>query len=66
MRRQIGNIGAAKQDTAAGQRKEPADQIDDRALARAVRADQAEDLALGHLEGNVIDGGEAAERFAQF
>ena len=53
-------------------RIEPADgrerarqHVEDRALARAVGADQAEDLALIDLERHVVDGGEAAETLDQ-
>ena len=42
-----------------------ADAVDQRALAGAVRPDQAEPLAGGHVERNVLQRDEAAEAFAQ-
>src|SRR5690606_1785790 len=38
------------------------DEVEDRGLACAVRADQAEDLALAHLHAQPIDGLDTAER----
>src|SRR4030095_9948905 len=45
MRRQTTDVGAVEDDAACGGGKQTADQIDDRALARAIRADQADDFA---------------------
>src|SRR6202023_231057 len=42
-----------------------ADAIDQRALARAVRADEAEALAGRHVERDVLQRDEAAEAFAE-
>ena len=50
---------------AAGEREQPADQIDDGALARAIRSDQAEDLALRDGEIDVVDRAHAAEMLGQ-
>jgi hypothetical protein len=36
-------------------------QVEDRRLAGAVRPDDGEDLALVHLEGDAVDGLDAAE-----
>ena len=46
VRRQPADLRALEADRAGGRRVEPGDAVEDRALARAVRADQAEDLAL--------------------
>src|SRR5712691_2838237 len=43
------------------QRKQSGDQVHDGALARAIRADQADDLALVHREVEPVDGTHAAE-----
>src|SRR5207302_10109641 len=59
------DLGAAKAHRAGARPERAGDEIEDGALARAVRTDEAEDLALGHLEGNVPDGGKAAERLAE-
>src|ERR1700675_2638291 len=42
-----------------------ADAIDQRALARAVRTDEAEALAGGHVERDVFQRDETAEAFAE-
>ncbi len=39
------------------------DQVEQRALAGAVRTDQAQDLARLDLEAHVVDGGQCAEPF---
>ena len=41
------------------------DAVEQRRLARAVRPDQAEDLAFAHVEGNAVHGADAAECFVQ-
>ena len=45
-----------KHDLASGRLERAGDQIVERALAGAVRPDQAEKLALGDIEADVIDG----------
>ena len=65
VRRQRGNVRAAQQHLAGGQREQPADQVDDGALARAVRPDQAEDLALRDREIDIVDRAHAAEMLGQ-
>ena len=55
----------AQHDRARGRLELPADQIEQRGLAGAVRPDQAEDLAAVHRERNAVHGeqpGEAAAR----
>src|SRR4029077_14440354 len=56
VRGQSADLRAAKAHRAGARLQRAGDEIEGRALARAVRADQAEDLALGHLEGDVLDG----------
>ena len=46
---------------AAGRLVDAADEIEDGALARAVGADDGEDLALRHVEGHAVHGPDAAE-----
>ena len=55
------HIEAVDARRAAGRLEEGAEHLDRRALARAVRAEEAEDFPVPHLEGEVIDGGERAE-----
>jgi hypothetical protein len=52
-------------DLAAGRGVDPADQVEDRRLAGAVRADQGEDLAAADVEADVVDGDDAAEAHAE-
>src|SRR5258706_13279732 len=52
---------AFHQDVAGARLGEPAQAIEEGGLARAVRSDQAEDLALMHVEGNAIQPDDAAE-----
>ena len=43
------------------ERKQTGQQIEDRALAGAIRADQRENFSGAQVEGDVLHGGEAAE-----
>ena len=65
VRRAARDLVALEADRARGRRQRAGEHVEDRALARAVRADQAEDLALLDLERHVVDGGEAAEALDQ-
>ena len=60
-----GDLVALEADRPRRRRERPRQHVEDRALARAVRADQAENLALIDLERDVADGGEAAETLDQ-
>ena len=53
--RQAGDLLACEADRAGGRRVHAGDAVEDRALARAVRADQAEDLALVDVERDTFD-----------
>ncbi len=55
---------AFHQDVARARLVEPAQAIEERGLAGAVRADQAEDLALMHVERHAIQRNDAAEHDA--
>ena len=57
---QAGDVVAVEEDAAGVERLEAGDQVEQRGLAGAVRADDAEDLALVHVEGDVGVGGKAA------
>ena len=57
---QAGDVAAVEEDAACVERLEAGDQIEQRGLAGAVRPDDADDLALVHIEGDVGVGGEAA------
>jgi hypothetical protein len=65
MRGKGGDVLVAQQDLAGRDRKQAADEIDDRRLAGAVRPDQAEHLALRNPEIEAVDGADAAEMFTQ-
>jgi len=54
-------IHAAEGDAAGGERQQSRDEIDGRALARAVRPDQPEDAALLDAQRELVDGAHAAE-----
>ena len=60
-----GDVAILEHDPSAGDRQDAADQIDRGALARAVGADQAEDLALLDREIQLIDGTDTAEMLAE-
>ena len=62
---QAGRSLAAELDLAARQRQHAGDQVEDRALAGAVRADQADDLARPDLEADLVDRDQAAEPLAR-
>ena len=62
-RRQSRHIVVEEQDAAGVRLRGPGDQVEQRALAGAIRTDQAEDLAGSDLEAHVVDGGQGAEPF---
>src|SRR6202043_2872424 len=55
---------ALHQDVAGARLVEPGEAVEQRGLAGAVRADQAEDLALMHVERHAIQRDDAAEHDA--
>src|SRR3984957_9124997 len=59
-----GDVGAGEHDAAGVRREDAVDQVEQGRLAGAVRPDQAEDLALAHLEREVAHGLQAAEALA--
>ena len=59
--REAGDVAAVEPDRAGVGPVEPGDEIEQRRLAGAVRADDADELALGDVEIDAIDGGQAAE-----
>ncbi len=61
--RQAGNVGAVVDDAALARREEPADDGEQRGLARAVRPDQRGDAAGRRGEGGAVDCAQAAEPF---
>ena len=56
------DLAAVELDRAGGREVEPGHQVDERRLARAVRADQADDLVLVQLERDVVERLHALER----
>src|SRR5262249_42598616 len=63
--RQARDLLAGESDRAGVVAQEARDAVDERGLARAVRADQAEALALRDLEAHLGERGEAAEALRQ-
>ena len=61
VRRQASHVGAGEADRPTGRRGEPADRLQQRALAGAVRADEGENLTLVDLQRDATDGGKTAE-----
>src|SRR5207245_4711901 len=59
--REAGELLRAEAHRAGGRRERARHAVEEGGLARAVRADEAEDLALLHLEGGGVPRGEAAE-----
>src|SRR5581483_6290607 len=64
--RQIGDVGAVEVDPAAVQRVDPGDEVEERGLASAVRADHRDDRAARDREVDLVDGDEAAEDLGDF
>src|SRR6267154_5819132 len=65
VRRETRDLRPGEFNRTRRRRKRAGEHVEDRALARAVRADQAEDLALIDLERYLVDGREAAKPFDQ-
>ena len=61
MRRRAGDVLPVKQQLAFGGIIDPADQIEDRGLAGAIRADDREDLTFLDSEAHRIDRADTAE-----
>src|SRR5262249_13674694 len=55
---------AVEQDVALGRVVDAAEAIEERGLAGAVRADQAQELALGEIEGDAVERDDAAKAHA--
>src|SRR5580658_124293 len=51
-------IKAIQHDAAAGRLEKGGEHFDGGCLARAVRSEEGEDLALGYVKGDIADGGE--------
>ena len=65
MRAPASDVGACESDAACIGPVMSADDVDQRRLARAVRAEQADDLAVVHVEVDAVERTHAAERLAQ-
>ncbi len=61
VRRHVGDVGAVEAEPARGRLVDAAHQVEDGGLARAVGADDGEDLALLDGEAHAVDGADAAE-----
>ena len=57
----VDDVEAVDERRARGRRQQRRQHADERRLAGAVRAEQAEDLALFDGEADAVDGGEVAE-----
>ena len=57
----VGSRLALELDVATVRRVEPRDEVEDSRLAGSVRTYQPDDLALRHVERDVVDGDDAAE-----
>ena len=64
VRRARQDARAFHQDVAGGRLVEPGQAVEERGLAGAVRADQAEDSALVHVERHAVQRDDAAEYHA--
>ena len=65
LRRRVVDVAAEHGDGAAGSGEHAGDQVEGGALAGAVGADQGDDLARPHVEGNIVDGDHPAELFSR-
>src|SRR4030095_5964311 len=63
--RQTAHFRAAKEDLPGVVRKIAGDQVEERGLAGAVRADDGAQVALGHREVHAVDGLDPAEVLPQ-
>ena len=63
VRAQLVDLGAVEGDAALVDLVEAGDAVEERGLARAIGSDDADDRALFEVEGQVADGGQAAEAF---
>ena len=61
VRAEGGDVGVTQEDLAAVRGEVARQQIEERRLAGAVGADDADDLAAGHLDRHVVDGPDATE-----
>jgi hypothetical protein len=61
MRLKPGNVVAVEHDPATRRRQRPADQIEERGLAGAVRPDDARDRSCGDGYVDVVDGTQPAK-----
>src|SRR5581483_11573661 len=59
-----GDVAAVEVHVTARRGDEPAHRVEQRRLARAVRPDEADDGAAGHVEGDVVHGDDPAELHA--
>jgi len=59
------DVEALDAHRAGGDLQQPGDHLDGRGLAGAVGAEKTHDLPAGHVEGDALDGLEAAEVLAQ-
>src|SRR3954447_5190256 len=60
LRSRLGDLLAVEADRALARRRQPGDRAERRGLARSVRADQGDDLALLHRQRDALDGGDVA------
>ena len=62
----VGDVFAVEDDAALVGDEEAGDEVEDRRLAGAVRADEAEHFAFAQAQRRVVDGTDTAEAFRNF
>ena len=65
VRSQAGDLGALETDRSVRGAQRAGNQVERRGLARPVRADEADNLPLTRLEGDLVDGEEPSETLGQ-
>jgi hypothetical protein len=65
LRRGVLDLPAEHRERAAGRAQHTGDEVEGRALAGAVRADQGHNLAGLHVERDIVDSDHAAELLAR-
>ena len=65
MRRKPGDVAAVEEDPAAVGREQAGDQVEERGLAGAVRADDGVQASAGEVKAQAVDRGQSAEALGQ-
>ena len=65
VRGEAGDLGDLEADRPGARAQVSGNEVERRALARAIRADETQNLALARCEGNLVDRQKSAEAFGQ-